>query len=184
MRHSLLTTISAYLKTGRFTSEYMAITILPVTIETAEVAGRIIYDAWGETYRGLIPDEVLDSRSLARCIEMAELNGEFYRLAYIDGEAAGTIFFHPWARNFCTHSDGGEIVALYVLKKYQRQGVGKALIELAVDKAGKNGITLFVLKGNENAIGFYRAFGFEFTGKELFDRGMTELEMYLKKAID
>lgn len=45
----------------------------------------------------------------------------------------------------------------------------------------RRNITLFVLKGNENAIGFYKKMGFEFTGKELSDNGLTELEMILRR---
>ena len=160
----------------------MDITITPVTAENAEIAGRIIYDAWGETYRGLMPDDVLDGRSLERCVGRARENCGNYRLAFADGEAAGTVAVLPQAREFCTHADSGEIVALYVLKRFQRQGVGKALVKAAADALGRDKITLFVLKGNDNAAGFYKAMGFEFTGKELCENGMTDLEMiYFKR---
>ena len=156
------------------------IEIVPVTAENAADAGQIIYTSWGETYRGLMPDEVLDGRSLDRCVQRARENCDNYRLAYVNGEAAGTVAFLPETRDFCTHRDGGEIVALYVLEKYHRLGIGKALLEAAVNAVGKDGITLFVLKGNENAIAFYKRMGFEFTGGTYEDkeRGMTDLEMY------
>ena len=41
----------------------MSIEIVPVTTENAADFGEVIYRSWGETYRGLIPDEVLDGRS-------------------------------------------------------------------------------------------------------------------------
>lgn len=139
--------------------------------------GRIIYDCWGETYCGLMPDDILDGRSLERWVDMARSRPDGKRVAYVGGEAAGVIAFLPQTREFATYRDGGEIVALYVLKKFQRQGVGKALLEAAIKELDGGRITLFVLKGNENAVGFYRKMGFEFTGHEINDGGLIELEM-------
>ena len=156
------------------------IKLVPVTEENAADSGRIIFASWGETYRGLMPDEILDGRSLDRCIQMAHTNMQNRQLCYVDGEAAGTIVIGPQARAFCTCRDSGEIVALYVLKKYQLMGIGKALMQWGIGNLGKDIATLFVLKGNDNAIDFYQILGFQFTGKELQDRGLTELEMILK----
>lgn len=156
--------------------------IVPVTNENAADGGRIIYEAWGETYRGLMPDDILDGRQLDKCIERAHMNMENKALCYVDGEAAGTIVTLTEARDFCTYGDSGEIVALYVLKKFQHMGIGKALIQWGIEhlKAiGKTRITLFVLKGNDNAVGFYKHMGFEFTGHSIEDRGMTDFEMVL-----
>ena len=155
--------------------------IIAVNDKNAADCGRIIYEAWGETYRGLIPDKVLDGKSLEKCIERARHGCENYRLALIGGKPAGTVVMLNEARDFCTCPESGEIVALYVLKKYQRMGVGKALMTCALDDTDKDKVTLFVLKGNVNAIAFYRYMGFEFTGKELNMDGMTELEMIYEK---
>ena len=154
--------------------------IIHAAIENAADAGRIIYTSWLETYRGLMPDRVLDAHSLKRCTDRAEQFYKNYRLAYADGQAAGVICFTENARDFCTHCEGGEVEALYVLKKYQHQGIGRALMNTAFEAIGQKGITLFVLKGNENAIGFYKALGFEFTGKSIDDEqnGITETEMF------
>ena len=162
----------------------MDIEIRPVTAENAADAGGIIYTSWGETYRGLMPDEVLDGRSLDVCIGKARENPQNYRLAYIGGEPAGTVVFLPETRDFCTKREGGEVVALYVLKKFQRRGVGRALLETAVREVGRNGLTLFVLKGNDNAVAFYKKMGFAFTGKEIAFTGMTDLEMVMPRAAD
>ena len=65
--------------------------IVSVNAENAADGGRIIYEAWGETYRGLMPDDILDGRQLDKCIERAHMNMENKALCYVDGEAAGTI---------------------------------------------------------------------------------------------
>lgn len=77
-----------------------------------------------------------------------------------------------------------EIVALYVLKEYQGYGIGKALLNAVQNELTEENIILFVLKGNENAIGFYEHVGFSFTGKsvsqEVSGGTIEELEMVLK----
>ncbi len=154
--------------------------IVSVTAENAADAGRIIFTSWNETYRGMMPEETLDGHTLEKCIARAEKFPETYRIAYVGKEAAGTVSFLCETRDFCSHRQGGEIVALYVLKKFQRQGIGKALLNEALSRIGQAGATLFVLKGNENAVGFYEKQGFKATGKEFHDTaaGITELEMF------
>lgn len=51
---------------------------------------------------------------------------------------------------------------LYVLPDHQGKGVGKALLDAAVDAlpAGTAELLLDVLVGNKQAIGFYEAYGF------------------------
>ena len=151
--------------------------ILPVTAERAGDFAGIIYTAWGETYRGLMPDEILDGRSKEHWEEMAAKKPEYKYIAYIGGEAAGIVSFLPQARDFCTYRESAEVVALYVLKKYQKHGVGKALLSKHSELFGDRRITLFVLKGNENAVGFYKKMGFDFTGKIIHEGGLDELEM-------
>lgn len=139
--------------------------------------GNVIYTAWGETYKGLIPDSILDGRSLERWVQSAKDNPTNKYIAFAKGNAVGVVGFLPQARDFVTDKDRGEIVALYVLKEYQKQGIGKALMNTALKDISLKRVTLFVLKGNENALEFYKHMGFELTGKELFDNGLTELEM-------
>lgn len=143
--------------------------------------GYVIYTAWEETYRGLMPDSILNNRSMEKWVDMAHKNPKNKYIAKVDNKIVGIIGFLPQARDFVTDKNSGEIVALYVLKEYQNQGVGKALMNKALNDIAKSKVTLFVLKGNENAIGFYKHMGFEFTGKEIFDNGLTELEMILIK---
>ncbi|MBQ8965607.1 GNAT family N-acetyltransferase [Ruminococcus sp.] len=157
--------------------------IVRLTNENAHDFGQVICDSWGETYRGLIPDEILDNRKAERWTERARLSPEGKYLAYADGRAVGAIGFLKQARDFCTHRQSCEIVCLYVLKEFHRRGIGRALMEKAFADLGDRDITLFVLKGNDNAAGFYEHMGFEFTGRELDEGGMTELEMFRKAGV-
>ena len=77
-------------------------------------------------------------------------------------------------------------MGLYVLRAYQRYGIGRALLEAGLARLPQREVVLFVLEGNERAIGFYRHMGFAFTGKELrqeTDYGpLIELEMLLRRT--
>lgn len=103
--------------------------IVRLTNENAHNFGQVICDCWGETYRGLIPDEILDNRNAGCWAERARLSPEGKYLAYVGDKAVGAVGMLKSARNFCTYADSCEIVALYVLKGYHRRGVGRTLDE-------------------------------------------------------
>lgn len=61
-----------------------------------------------------------------------------------------------------------EILQLYVLPEYQGRRFGKKLLShtlCAMRKAGYKRAVLWVMEGNEKAIGFYKKFGFKADGK-------------------
>lgn len=59
----------------------------------------------------------------------------------------------------------GEVFALYVLKEYQNKKIGYALMQEALKRLVEfPEIVLWVLRGNEKAINFYKKVGFAFEG--------------------
>ena len=156
--------------------------------EDREGRALVHYQAWQETYPGLIPDSVLAAHTLEECrknaIDRRHSNSAntFVALDRARGDRVigfGTFSYH--ARDIVSIEDAGEITALYVLKEFQGQGVGRALLEHCLAHIPRPRVALFVLKGNENAIGFYTHMGFHLTGNELTEDGMCELEMVLEK---
>lgn len=146
------------------------------------------YQAWRETYPGLMPEEVLAGHTLERCRKLANdrrfsnSGNTFVALDREDGDrVVGFAALSHHARDFVSVEDAGEIVALYVLRDFQGLGLGKDLLEHCLARLPRSRIALFVLRGNEKAIGFYQHMGFRFTGHELTQNGMTELEMVLEK---
>jgi len=161
-----------------------AIRPMATASETAGKA-RVHYASWLETYPGLMPEEYLAQRSLLKCEETARAFPENTLVALAGEEVVGFVSYAPQAREFVSVRPGSEIVALYVLKEHQGKGVGTALLARALELLPERKVALFVLRGNEGAVGFYRHKGFRFTGKTLTQPvpggELTELEMVLER---
>lgn len=145
------------------------------------------YQAWQETYSGLMPESILAAHTLERCLERANdrrsnSTNTFVALDRENGDRVvgfGTLYYH--ARDFVSVPEAGEVGALYVLKDFQGQGIGRDLLGRCLAWLPRPRVALFVLKGNDKAIGFYEHMGFRLTGHKITQNGMTELEMVLEK---
>ncbi len=164
----------------------MPYAIKPMTT-ASEIAGKayVHYTAWLETYPGLMPREYLEKRSLQKCEETARAFPDNTLVALDGDKVAGFLSYAPEARDFVSVRPASEVVALYVLRDHQGKGVGGALLDRALELLPEKKVALFVLRGNEQAIGFYRHRGFRFTGRELTQKvtggELTELEMALER---
>ena len=129
----------------------------------AEGKGLVHYQSWIETYTGLMDPVFLSKRSLERCVNIAREHPENTIVAEIDRQIVGFACYSETRDK--DMSDAGEIQALYVLKKYQKQGIGVALLKRCEQILKQHPkIMLYVLAGNKNAIGFYEYNGFRFDG--------------------
>lgn len=152
-----------------------------------EIRGKafVHYTSWNETYTGLMPQEFLDGRSLEKCERFALKFPQNTLVAVAEGEVVGFANYLPESRDFSSVKPSSELVALYVLQKYQRCGIGKALLNKCLELLPSSSVVLFVLEGNQNAIGFYERIGFSFTGHKLSQNvpggEISELEMLLER---
>lgn len=64
-----------------------------------------------------------------------------------------------------------EIERIYVLKSFQKSGIGKIMLQKAIDLAETRAIWLGVWEKNQNAIAFYEKMGFQKTGEHVFQMG-------------
>ena len=146
------------------------------------------YTAWREAYTGLMDERILAQNTLERCRRMAERYPE-NTLVVLDRErgdtVAGFACYGQRARDFFSVQDASEICALYVLRAYQGLGLGRRLMESCLALLRRPNIALLVLKGNQNAVGFYEHMGFRLTGhrrsESIGGAEITELEMVLKR---
>ena len=146
------------------------------------------YQAWQETYPGLMPDSVLAAHTLERCRKIAHdrrfsnSTNTFVALDRENGDRVvgfATLSYH--ARDFVSVPEAGEVVALYVLQDFQGHGIGRALLEHCLAWLPRPRVALFVLEGNRRAIALYEHMGFRLTGHRISQNGMTELEMVCEK---
>ena len=83
--------------------------------------------------------------------------------------------------------DFGEIRSLYILPQYQCAGIGSRLLSKMIEWLGReSNIILSVAEYAEQAISFYKRFGFEITNKTSYqelknNKKIPEIEMVLYK---
>lgn len=155
--------------------------VRPARVEDVAKMARVIVQSWQETYRGLMPDAMLDDPGLVAVRERfwtAALTDERYsanRLAVAerDGELVGVAMSGPpldaqamWAR---------QLYVLYVLAADHGSGAGPALLQAVLDL--EETVGLWVADANPRAQAFYRKHGFVADGAARVDHGVREIRM-------
>lgn len=144
--------------------------------EDADGKGYVHWKTWQETYTGLMDEQYLANQSLEKCQNIARRWPENTLIAELDGKIVG---FSCYGKD---DSGAGEVIAIYLLKEYQGHGFGRTLMDATMDKLdGCSPVTLYVLKGNDHAIGFYEHYGFCFDGTSKEISVGTELRMVYHK---
>ena len=161
-------------------AEGAALRIRRAELVDARAIAEIVVAGWQGAYRGLVPDEFLDSLSVAgreaAWREMLARDSEGGLPAWLaqrDGRAVGFVSSGP-PRDEDVPLPAAEVYAIYVLPEAWRRGVGRALLETATGHwraRGTDTLVLWVLEGNARARRFYEAMGW------LPDGGLQLLEM-------
>ncbi|WP_409300371.1 GNAT family N-acetyltransferase [Peribacillus sp. SCS-155] len=109
--------------------------------------------------------------------ELSNSSSEFF-FVYVNNEVAGYLKVNAdEAQSEIMGDESLEIERIYIRNKFQKQGLGKYLLNKAMDIAlerGKKKIWLGVWEKNENAIAFYKKMGFVQTGAHSFYMGDEE----------
>jgi len=128
----------------------------------AELKGIV----WNTTYRGIYPDESLDGYDVGKnalIIQKIVNNPEIeIYVAEDKGKIVGFMTCGKPYKPFRHYEQ--EIGLLYILKEYQRQGIGRGFFDIARKQAKENGYKEFIVsvnRQNSNAIQFYRSMGGE-----------------------
>jgi len=136
------------------------------TAEDVPAIAQVHVDSWRVAYRGLLPDDEIESIGLER--RRTFWNGTLSRLNAGKVDVAED---HTGVIAFCFYgptrdADTGavaEIYAIYAHPEKWRCGAGRLLCERAVREAAErahNAITLWVVKGNARACSLYERVGF------------------------
>ena len=135
----------------------------PDTDAEIEGKGYVHYKSWQETYTGLIDQTYLDSMTVEKSVAIAYRWRDDDMFVAKDGD--DVVGFVCYGK--CRDEDlqkAGEIYAIYVLKEYYGTGVGRALMDSALEKLVCPKVAVWVLRGNARAIRFYQKCGFVFDG--------------------
>ncbi|AXO36583.1 GNAT family N-acetyltransferase [Micromonospora sp. B006] len=159
-----------------------SLTVRSARAEDAAGMARVHVRCWQETYRGLMPDAVLDDPGLPAFRERfwtAALTDERYRenraaVAERAGELVGIAMSGPpldaeaawWAR---------QLYVLYVHAADHGTGAGPALLRAVLDPAEP--AALWVADPNPRAQAFYRRHGFVADGTTQVQDGVREIRM-------
>lgn len=129
--------------------------------------------AWQVAYQGMIPDAHLDGLSVSRRSDnWRVIIAEFdypRRGAFVAVDASkvlGFVHFGP-SRDADAGPDVGELTVIYVRPDRWGEGIGRRLIQRAVQslaEAGFSSATLWVLDANERARRFYEEAGWTTDG--------------------
>ncbi len=130
---------------------------------------------WTDSYTGILPDRVIKTvietwqnrEALLRGI----LNPAVLFAGYVeDGRLLGIVR--------AAKSEEGTLVVsqLYVLPLHQRRGIGKKLMDHALNHFREcKKVVLEVAEGNQKGISFYRKYGFAFPRKTVMSVGEEEI---------
>jgi diamine N-acetyltransferase len=161
----------------------MNINIKPCTIEDLSTLQEISYETFNETFKDQNSPENMNAY-LERAFNVKQLEKELSNISsqfffvYFNNEVAGYLKVNTEdAQSENMGEDSLEIERIYIRTNFQKLGLGKYLINKAIEIAveqEKNKIWLGVWEKNENAIAFYKKIGFVQAGTHSFHMGDEE----------
>lgn len=124
---------------------------------------KVHVDSWRTTYKNIIPEEFLENLSyqsreelwiniIPKGIVFVAENDEGQIVGFSSGGKERSGEYKEFQ---------GELSSIYILKEFQGQGIGKALIQSVTKELGKSGMNtmlVFVLADNNSTL-FYEAMG-------------------------
>ena len=146
----------------------MNIAIEPARREDVDAVAYVHWRGWQDTYRGHMPDGLLDNTTLA--LRLSQWRGPWFEqaeplgmplVARLGGEVVGIALAKP-ARDIAGLGVQGELLLLYVLQEAQGQGVGQALFQATCRWFREHGLAsfgLWVVETNAGARRFYERQG-------------------------
>lgn len=171
----------------------MNINIKPCTIEDLSILQEISYETFTETFKEQNSPENMNAY-LERAFNLKQLEKELSTISsqfffvYFNNEVAGYLKVNTQdAQSENMGEDSLEIERIYIREKFQKLGLGKYLINKAIEIAEeqeKNKIWLGVWEKNENAIAFYKKLGFVQAGSHSFYMGDEEqIDFIMSKSL-
>ena len=148
-----------------------SIRVRPATLEDCSSIGEVHVTAWKETYRGMVPDSMLAALSVGQREEvwrriLSQPFGPNSTRVYVAAAGSRITGFSSCgpqrSEDVANQGYDGEISAIYVVRSFQRLGLGRALFEIMgcdLREIGNGKFSLWVLRENTRARTFYEHLG-------------------------
>jgi diamine N-acetyltransferase len=155
----------------------MTINMKKCTLEDSRKLQEISYETFNETFKhqnspenmNAYLENVFNLKQIER--ELSNISSQFY-FVYFNNEVAGYLKVNTnEAQSEEMGDESLEIERIYINNKFQKHGLGKYLLNKAMEiamESNKKKIWLGVWGKNENAITFYKKMGFVQTGAHSF----------------
>jgi len=161
----------------------MTINLKKCTLEDSRKLQEISYETFHETFKDQNSPENMNAY-LERAFngnqlekELSNISSQFF-FVYFHHEVAGYVKVNTDdAQSEAMGNESLEIERIYIKSKFQKHGLGKYVLNKAMEMAtelNKKKIWLGVWEKNENAIAFYEKMGFVQTGTHSFYMGDEE----------
>ncbi len=141
--------------------------------------GLVHVRSWQAAYTGHFPQEFLDAldpaaraESWRRILGAAQRDRQAELVGEVDGHVGGFVSVGPSRDSDA--GDAGELYAIYLLPELWGCGLGRRLMDAALDTLaglGFDAATLWVLEGNQRARRFYEKAGWNIDGATKVDDG-------------
>jgi ribosomal protein S18 acetylase RimI-like enzyme len=138
--------------------------VRPAEVEDAAAIAAVHVATWRSTYRGLLPDDFLDSLDESGYEERwRRILGEPASRVYVAAGGAQVVGFASGGRERAGE-DGfsGELYAIYVVQEAQGRGHGRRLVQAVVGglrELALEDMIVWVLRDNAGARRFYERLG-------------------------
>jgi len=150
-----------------------------------DALAKIQVDTWKTTYQGIISQDYLQNLTYKekeikwkQRFEKQDQNTVIYVAETNNQEIVGYIIatlenFNPFLALLQANKYIGELCAIYILKEYQRKGIGTELVKLVVNillKRQIKSMIVWILKGNRS-YQFYEKLGALYVGQQILNIG-------------
>lgn len=137
----------------------------------APLISQIMCASWKQAYKGMIAQSYLDNLPEDHWVEpmgnwLREGSHEI-AVGEADGTAAGVAAYGP--AHDSEWNGWGELTAIYLLPGHIGRGLGRTLMDHALQglrSMGYDRCVLYVLRENVRAKAFYASAGFEYSGRD------------------